>query len=126
MLHHGLSETILVNTLTDVRELKKLNNFTQPHLYCLNVQLSPPPFLVPNECQILFIMYFVIAPNVNKMRIHTDQLGDQLMMSKGSMHVCCLLWRADHNKLISNPCLQGKQWISLKIVPDTFIIIFAM
>ncbi len=32
---------------------------------------SPPHFLVPNECVILFIMYFVIAPNANKMRIHT-------------------------------------------------------
>ncbi len=51
-----------------------LNYFILPHLDCLNVQLTPPPFLVPNEWDILFIMYFVIAPNANKMRIHTDQL----------------------------------------------------
>ncbi len=36
--------------------------------------LTPPPFLFPNECDILFIMYFVIAPNANKMRIHNEQL----------------------------------------------------
>ncbi len=69
-----------------------------------NVQLSPPPYLVPSECGILFIMYFVIAPNANKITIHTDQL----MMSKSLMYVCSLLWRAGHNKLIANPHLPGK------------------
>ncbi len=51
-----------------------LNYFTLTHLDCLNVQLTAPPFLVHNECDILFMMYFVIASNANKMRIHTDQL----------------------------------------------------
>ncbi len=34
----------------------------------------PPPFLVSYECDISFIMYFVITPNANKMIIHTDQV----------------------------------------------------
>ncbi len=48
------------------------------------------------------------------------------MMSKSSIHVCCLLLRAGHDKLIANPCLLGKKWIRCQTVPDTFIIILAV
>ncbi len=60
---------------------------------------SPPPLYNINNNKNI-----IIAPNANKMRIHTDQL----MMSKSLMYMCCLLWRAGHNKLIANPCLPGK------------------
>ncbi len=49
-----------------------------------------------------------------------------MMMSKSSIHVCCLLLRAGHDKLIVNPCLLGKQWICCQTAFNTFIIIFAV
>ncbi len=52
--------------------------YTLPYLDCLNIQLTPALFLISNKFDILFIMYFIISLNANKMRIHTDQL----MMSK--------------------------------------------
>ncbi len=90
-----------------------------PYLDCLNIKLTSLPFLVPNECGIVFIMYFLIAPNPNKMRINS-----------GKKFICTcvdsLLSIADHCRLIANPCLPGKEWISWQTFLEIFIIKFTV
>ncbi len=44
-LHQGLSETILVNTLTDVRELKNNNNNARLYLTRINTCVSTQTYL---------------------------------------------------------------------------------
>ncbi len=69
-----------------------INNFPNFHLLnldCFKCLINPTSLPnLQNECSILFIMYFVIAPNANKMRTHTDQL----MISKGMCVVYFESW----------------------------------
>ncbi len=55
----------------------RLKLFLTPPSPQLEISYSNPPSpksKLSASSDILFIMYFVIAPNANKMRIHTDQL----------------------------------------------------